>query len=402
LRGRYQEGNTSQIKIDLSKPQQKSRILALEHSTSQSTYHAATDGINVYWAGYDPFASAKHFVFATKASDDTEATFASGVVLKATHGRSYKSVINYLNNPEAAITGLAVSGNYLFVSRSKMNVIHVLNKATGALVQTITGFINPKAMSADGRGNLWVVSGNILAKHTIATDGTLRSATLILSGLVAPLAMAVTLDGNTIVVCDAGTSQQLKAFSNTTGANLWTLGTAGGYRSDPEVLNNKFYFSDLTNDIRNPFISFQQDGSFWVSDPGNYRVQHYTADRIFINRIMYLPVNYSVQVDGNNPGRLFAQYLEFAVDYSKTLAPDNGSWKLVKNWRGGIAQDYHDSFTRDVFKNVKTLSNGRTYGTIRRNSTGGSPVLVELTPEGSVRLTALISLRMKRSMPMVR
>lgn len=386
----YNEGNTSEFRFNLSTPQQKTLILPLDHSTSQTSNFNATDGINVYWAGNDPFSGATYFLFGTKSDDDTETSFAYGSSLKMTYGRNYQSVIDYQNNQKAAITGLAVQKNhdFLFVSHKDLNEIHVMNKKTGQVVRKLP-VTSPGGLSVDADDNLWIInSNNTVSKHIVNVDGSLSTSLFTLAGVVSPIALAISPDNAAVVVCDAGTSQQLKAYSNVDARLLWTYGKAGGYATDPVVNNDKFYFSDLTNDIRNTFICFQPDGSFWVSDPGNYRVQHFTANRTFIDRIMYLPSNYSVQVDQNNPTRVFAQYLEFRVDYLKPLAANNGSWTLVKNWRGSITSDNYVGFITDVFKCVKTLSNGRTYGLIKKSSTGFL-TLVELPATGPFRLTGI-------------
>ena len=388
----YNEGHTSEFKFKLSTPQQRSSILP-QNSTSQASFFTTTDGINVYWAGNDPVANTgyKNFIFATSVADDTESIFPNGNSLKTEWGRNYKSVIDYVNNANAKISGIAVqkNHNFLFVSHKDLNEIHVLDKSTGAIVQTITTFTSPRSLEVDSNDDLWIVSSTTsLSKYKINSDGTISSLDVNITGLINPLAIAVSPDNSVIIVADGGISQQLKAYNNNSGSLSWTYGQAGGYTTDPIVANDKFYFSDFTNDIQIPFIAFQEDGSFWVSDPGNYRVQHFSANRTYIDRTMYFPCNYSVYVDPNNPARLFAQYLEFAIDYSKPLAPNNGSWTLVKNWRGSIMPQYYSGFIVEIFKSVTTLSNGRTYGLLKNNVTNKIAV-IELPPQGPIRFTGI-------------
>ena len=47
----------------------------------------------------------------------------------------------------------------------------------------------------------------------------------------------------------------------------------------------------------------------------------------------------AIFVDGSN---LFyaALQLNIEIDYTKPLAPKNGSWKLVRNWRHGVPSVY--------------------------------------------------------------
>jgi hypothetical protein len=200
--------------------------------------------------------------------------------------------------------------------------------------------------------------------------------------------MAVSPDGNTLVVADAGNSQQLKAFDNATGAPSWTFGQQGGYLSNPAVANDKFYFSDVSGSIHESFIAFQPDGSFWVGDIGNYRTLHFSAARNYLDQLMFLRHNYSIAVDANNASRVFAEYLEFKIDYTKPLAPKNGSWTLVKNWRASVPANYYQDFIVNIFKYVTTLSNGRTYGLLQNLTTSNWEV-VELPASGPLRFTGI-------------
>ena len=384
----YSENNSSEFKVDLSNVGQKKYILQQYHATSQGSFYTATDGINVYWAGGSALASAGSawYTFATKVSDDTETMFSNGSSLQTSWGRNYLSVIDRVDSNNGRILGLAVqkTHNYLFVAYVSLNEIHVVNKTTGALVQIIKTFISPRQLTMDVNDDLWIISGsNTVSKHTVDNDGTISAAVLTLSGLLQPLALGVSYHGATIVVADGSTSQQLKAFNNTSGTPSWTFGTVGGYLSDPTVKNDKFYFNDVGTNVRLPFICFESNGSFWVSDPGNYRVQHFAAGRTFINRIMFLPHSYSIRVDKNNSTRVFNEYLEFAVDYSKTLDNgSNGSWKLNKNWRGSITSD------QQILNSIMTLRNGRTYALLT-DQINHIPAVVELPPTGPLRFTGI-------------
>jgi WD40 repeat protein len=181
--------------------------------------------------------------------------------------------------------------------------------------------------------------------------------------------IAVSPDNKMILTADLGTSQ-LKAFNPQTGDLMWKYGQEGGYGiNGPDVTNDKFYFKDLQNDF-STFIAFQPDGSFWVGDPGNTRVLHFTADRNYINSIAYRPISYSTVTDLNVPTRVFTDYCEYAVDYSKPISPNNGSWKLVKNWGAVIPKELADKYGR--LRNVMTLKNGRTYALINQINKQGT------------------------------
>jgi hypothetical protein len=392
----YTEGITSSYKFNTKDPQKKYNILYSEYQDmAQASDYVATDSNYVYWAGYDAFDDNKQsFVYATKVSNDQEVLFANGTSVEVTHGRTYSKAIDVTTGDINALPkGLAVQkkGKYLFVSHPGNNELHVLNKTTGALVQTLT-VTAPMGLAVDKTDALWMISGNgDVSKYPVNTNGTLGTATLTLTGLADPLALAVSPDGKIIVVIDGGSSQQVKAFNNSTGVSAWTLGQKGGYETDPAVTDDKFYFSDDVTMLSHPFIAFQQDGSFWLGDVGNERVQHYNSSRVYIDRIMSLPHSYSVAVDRNDPGRVFNEYLEFKVDYTKSLGATNGSWTLVRNWRRGVKKDYFQEGMMRIFNQVITLSNGRTYATLENCYVPDEryPEIVELPSSGNLRYTGV-------------
>ena len=376
----YNEGGTSQYKFSVNQPNTCIKITP-QRRGGQSTEQVATDGNYVYWAGGKEGTAS--WIFATKVADDAEVAFPNGI--------SYQSY-NAIGITNGFITGLAVqkTGNYLFMSCKELNAVYVLNKTTGALVQTIS-FSAPRHLAIDGSDNLWISTGdNTLQKYSVNTNGTLNATGLVIIGLTKIGAIAVSVDNNAVLVADAGVSQQLKAFSNNSGSPLWTFGQSGGYSTDPTVTNDKFYFEDAS-------LAFQTDGSFWFLDRKNCRLQHYSSGRAFIERVMYMPHSYSCHVDVNDPTRVFSDGLEFKVDYSKALAPNNGSWSLVKNYNYNIPSG-------QMMENTMTLSNGRTYafisnfaGTIRNwkiiellpntvRFTGVEiPAIYQWYPDGSIR-----------------
>jgi hypothetical protein len=60
----------------------------------------------------------------------------------------------------------------------------------------------------------------------------------------------------------------------------------------------------------------------WVGDGGNNRALHLAADRSFIEKLMFLGNSYSCTVDANDSSRVFSDWKEFHVDWSKTLTMD--------------------------------------------------------------------------------
>ena len=195
--------------------------------------------------------------------------------------------------------------------------------------------------------------------------------------------LSVSPDNATVIMADI-TTEQVKAYSNNTGNLLWSLGTGESYITDATVKDDKFYWKDVRGEYAT-FLCFMPDGTFYVGDPQNRRVQHFASNRTFIDRIMYLSSYYNAFADPNNPTRVFADFLEFKIDYSRPLtAGNNSSWSLVKNWGANISSAY-DFFEK--MKYVVTLSNGRTYARIRRVNEYS---IIELVEGGSVRFTNII------------
>jgi DNA-binding beta-propeller fold protein YncE len=383
----YSEGSPAQNIFTLNNIQSKTRLFPNEpRGIGQATTAIATDSKNVYWGGKDPFGgktkgSMKYanYVFATKTSDDAEVIFVKGVKYKNGIGRTQQSAIDITADSLASINGLAVQkkGRLLFVAHGYM--LHVLDKNTGDLIKSIT--MPCAALAVDMQDDLWITTGQLLKKYSVGDDGSI-SQLLSLPAFGKPVAVAVSPDNNTVVVADAETSQQLKAFDNNSGTAYWTFGQRGGYYKSAAVTNDKFYFSD-ERQIYGVSIAFEKDGSFWLVDGGNCRVQHYTADRKFIERIMYLPHNYNIYVDPKVPERVFCDYLEFSVDYSKPLAPDNNSWTFVNNWGAFIAKDVDNKYLS--LRPIK-LSNGKTYALLMNDQTKRYEVM-ELTGNATPRFT---------------
>jgi FlgD Ig-like domain len=390
----YSEGSPSVAKFFTAKPQQKVDFEAYNTNTAY-TDMCASDGKMVYWAGFDPFNLTNTWVFANNVNDDSNVTFANGVNYKPKVARAYNA-ISYLNQANSIISGMAVqkTGNLLFVSREGLNQLSVLDKTTGKLLQNIP--INgPKALCTDMNDNLWMVSdSNLVTKYQVSATGTLSAPLLTISSVLIPVALSVSPDNTTITIADGGlTSQQVKAFSNVTGLPTWTLGAPGGYMQDASVNNNKFYFNDVRGLMYyggeagfRVFIAYQPDGSFWVNDPGNFRVQHYSANRTYIETIMSLGASYSTWADKNDNTRVGAEYLEFKIDNTKPMTGSTG-WKLVKNWGATVSSSY-DKTTK--FATVITLTSAgvsRTYGFLRIAT---NYFLVEFQNNNALRFTGII------------
>ena len=382
----YSEGSSSAGKFNIKSPNTKIPLFPAESLTGNINY-TATDGVNVFWGVLDAFAKNNTFVFGTKVSTDGEVQFPLGSSYKVTHGKRFDFAIARVNIANSDISGLAVqkSGNFLFVARKNLNQLQVLDKTSGALVKTLS-YTNPRGISVDGNGNLWMITGTTnVGRYTVFSDGSISAALVGLQGLTNPLATQVSPDGFTVSVADGGNIQLVKFFNNADGAFINTLGSVGGYLNDATVTDYKFDFdeNDIPGNTR-PFLAYQPDGSIWVNDAGNSRINHFGTARNFINRIMAMGSTYSTWVDKNNITRVFAGYLEFVVDYSVQTLTGASGWKLVKNWGAVVSSAYTD-FTK--IQHPVTLNNGRTYAMI---NIGNNGEIIELPTSGTIRFTGIL------------
>ena len=342
-----------------------------------------TDGTWVYFAAPDstnPTTREDHsgpgFVVASDVSTHQSVTFTNGAPIE-------NGPVNFLPfangikvGSKKGVAGIAVdkTSDTLAISVQPESKIYLVHKRTGAPLGSVS-IPSPGALSFSSTGDLWAISGTNLCK--ITNIATAPVVSIVVSGLQQPLDVASS--GNLTLVVDAGSSQQVKAFDNT-GTPVWTFGQLGGYSANgPDVTRDKFLFLDREG---NPGGSIAKgpDGSFWLSDVGNRRLLHYAADRTYLEEIMFQNVSYSTSVDANNPTRVFSDFLEFSIDYTKPLAQ---GWRLTKNWGANLPKAYFDLGCG--VREVTTLANGRTYGALAKAGVTGSEI-VELTTQG-LRLT---------------
>ena len=398
----YNEGMTSFYKVDLKEPTSFYPILG----KGLKSRFVWTDGKNVYWGCDDPFQqnNVDHgppvvsMVVVTKCSDDTEANLEKATPYTAIHGtRKHKSAINVVwdNNAKMYISGLSgqKNGDLLFVCRGNMNRISVLNKNTGELVNTINSISKPRHISVDGNSFFVVQKNNEVAKYTFDESGNIIHNDFIIETLSKPYSTEV--NGDLLVILDGGESQQIKYFSKLDGSLKEKFGEEGGYFKSPKVTNEKFYFSDsmgysdleLKSDASMFFngtdIAYLPNGDFWVIDSGNSRIQHYDENKIFQNRIAYLPSFRNTYFDRNNPSRIFALYMEYDFNY------ENKSWELINNWGAKIPNGQDDFNAR--FRTVFSIQN-RRYSVIHVKNKDGRFMseIVELTENG-IRKTGKIT-----------
>jgi hypothetical protein len=349
-----------------------------------------TDGSRVYFAcsaATDPKNTATNdypgFIVASNVGNNSPAAFTQGVPI--INGMNTNAI--YPNGvyvgTQPGLSGLAVqqNGNLLAVSVGPDNLVYLLDKLSGAVLGSFS-VNSPGPLSFSPDGSLWVISANRVICFT--NPGVAPKSVVTISGFSEPLAVAVNpTNANVVLVADGGSSQQLKAFSSA-GASLWTYGLAGGYQSNgPAVTTNKFWFYDGEED--GTFLCFAPDGSFWVGDGGNHRSLHFSGALDYLEQIMNQPHSYMTCVDQNNSSRVFNQFLEFSVDYTKPLPQ---AWTLVNNWKANLGAC--NISWNEGLREVTTFTNGRTYALIDNNCASGSTVqeLCELTTNG-LRLTGI-------------
>ena len=314
------------------------------------------------------------FVVAAKVSTRESASFEQGCIIENGPAGFFPFANGIRVGQNPGLSGLAVQkdGDFLAVSVRPDHKIYLLHKRTGATLGEIN-LPSPGACGFTPNGDLWVLSNNTLVK--IVSPGTKPTFITVATDLSSPIDLATAKDGSLVAVIDAGESQQVKAW-NASGSPAWTLGVPGGYASNgPDVSNEKFLFRDREGVVKG-CITFAPDGSFWVGDSGNRRLLHYASNRDVIETVQFQNISYSVSVDATDPTRVFCDYLEFAVDYSKPLRE---GWTLVRNWAGGLPEAYF-TFTSGL-RQVTTLANGKTYA-LTANRDRAEREFVELTTNG--------------------
>jgi hypothetical protein len=390
----YQEKWTSAHWTTQADPQVATWVKYSDGQDLTGNCHSVcTDGLFAYIAMY-PNGPPQSYLYGVSCSTKRVTAF-------PVENQYHQIGVDNGASGDPYITGLAVqkSGSFLFIAKPIINTITVLNKTTGAIAGNDTNFPLPfQLATSPTTGDLWLgyYSTNNgktftkIAKLSVDGSGNLSATGVEITGLQNVLALAVSPDGATLLVTDGGTSQQVKAFNTSDGSvktewgNSGTLGDAGGYANGPAVTDSKFMFvSNLGLNGVGPqsYIAYAPDGSFWLGDTGNVRNLHFSAGNSpsILERFSFIPSFYSCEVCRGDPTRVFSNWLEWQIDYSKPLALGNGSWTLKNNWSFGTTPDTGDPF--GILGFVGVYSNGRTYAGIQNKDTGYRDIY-ELTATG--------------------
>ena len=142
-------------------------------------------------------------------------------------------------------------------------------------------------------------------------------------------------------------------------------------------------------------IAFTDDGKeAWVTDPGNRRIARVSvATEALLDHISFLTVQYVAAADWTDPTRVFSNFIEYEIDYTKPLAT---GWKLKHNWAQGLGPEYHAAiglshWSFAGFQSVVTLADNHTVGMVSidpavlQGSGSGYTRAVELMVDGTLR-----------------
>ena len=386
----YQESMSLTYRFDTSDIGQRTQILHVTGGITPSIIRNCTDGTYVYWAAEDVYTYPRCFVYATRTIDDSPVGFVNGYNYPFTYAynNATYNTINFEADNRGVITDISVqkTGNFLFIARP--NRVMVLNKTTGALVDSvlISGVTYLKVDATDGY--LWATrNSDSTTRYIINNDGTLTPTGLTILSNQPVAAIDINPTNTKLAICEGGTNQIINFYNPVNGTFISSFGTVGGYLTNAIVSNSKFYWNDARATY-STFISFAPNGSFWVEDYGNGRVQHYDSNFNYINRIAWIPVFYNCAIDYGNTSRVFADMKEYSVDWTKTLDNGtNGSWTLVRNWGGDLKSTDYDA--NIGLHTPLTFSNGHTFCFFAHNGNANIQ-LIELNSDGTKRYTGKI------------
>ena len=369
----YSEGGKNASSFALAAPQQPTALNSAGYLDEDQ--YVTTDGINVYFAQVGSgWPASVPYVMAWNVAANGYYVFPSGVV--PTDGTKVTSVIDQGN--VAAGIAVQTTGNILAVSHAAANQIMLFDKTSGAQLSTIS-VPSPGRMAYSPAGVLWYIS-----------NATVTNGSVTLPGLVAPLTVAIDPATSNVLVADGGSSQQVKTF-NAAGVLLSTYGTLGGYTDCSPTVSKTRLWLDNTAGVgytTQTLLAVAPDSSFWVGDPGNARILHISAAGAYIEEISFLRYLYYVAIDHQNPTRVFADALEYTVDYSRSIQPGdggNGTWALSRNWAACVPTGYTGQFGFR-FSQVQTLPNGLTYA-MTSSLTGPYNQLAQLPATGPLRFS---------------
>jgi hypothetical protein len=390
----YNEAQTAIQGLDMRQPQQPaSRVTHIDPFVGVGLI--ASDGSRLYAANTGGLTTAS-FVFAYELASGRQAAFVEGRPLclnRRPNGvdcypqQTYVSVIAQRAASQAPVTGLAVqrSGRVLAVAYGADNLVVLYDKTLGRRIGEIgvpLGAQSANQLAISATGDLWVVSGNTVLRYTDLE--ILPRLVLTVGGLDQPLAVAGDpADDATVWVADGGASQQLRRYG--AGGNATAvIGRRGGMAGEPRVSADRLCFQ-VEAEREQTALAVDARHQVWVVDTCNNRMLRLAPTGELLDLVAYLPHVYAAAVDTARPERVFANYLEFEVDYTRAASAP-GAWRLLRNWLPVLPPALRDGNSRNKgfggFYSVHTLPNARTYALL---NVSRRQVLVELAAAGGVR-----------------
>lgn len=339
--------------------------------------HDSLDYVLCAAQGYDQ----QTFLFGILKDTLLEKEFGAGSAVTAGGARTYNWAIGIKNTSFATerITGVAINALYIWVAREGLDEIDVLSAVDGSYIRTIS--INaPKHLTYDSyRNRVMILRDDGLGNPTNVYAGMVNDATGELpSGFVTvtdfpndKVAMCIDNDLHILYIAYGGANQQIGAWnwghpSNPSGTRLFTIGNAGGLQTNPNMADKSFCFTDNTTPLPDgltPTHISAKNGKLYVCDSGNETVKHFSVvwnsgtsqyDVTLVDENRQIPTFYASGVDVNDSNAVFARYMEF----------DRSTGLPVRNYRPQITADYFSKEGYNVFKYVRTFSNGKRFATM--------------------------------------
>ena len=364
-----------------------------ERRKNRITIRNCTDGQNVYYLSYEyvpekfidndaedyagtSFSNYRMFVSAINPVSNSEVVFDCGKAINNFWGSEvgYRSAIGilykYQSEKQTTYGDIAVQkyGDHLIVVYGYDNSVRTINKQSGA-IEVDNAISEPNSLAVDNDDNVWISYKDESGNPTLGLFGIDESGNLSLIKSAPEsvclddiIAIAVSPDGKNITLTYGGSTSKVASYNISTWAQNWILGTGESYVDDPNVYDDKFMFYNGTasSAIKYSFLTYENNNTLWLGDPGNERCIKYdltTGQPVLIDRICHPTVSYNCSVDTGNPTRIFHGSKEYELIYD-TDDPDS-AWSLKRNW--GNQTSVLTSNTNSFIDGVLTLSSGRTF-----------------------------------------
>lgn len=382
----YGEAFAPQFYRSVRHPESGVKYFGFANGTYVNNFNC-TDGKTVYNSIVSD-RDQKWFIWAVDVSDHAVHSFSSAIKVVTGSSGSWSAVDTSVGSP-GAISGIAVekTGKYLIAIRNRRNQVHVIDKRTGELVQTIT-IKAPSRIAITADNKVWLQhDGSTLEKYTVNSDGTLTSTGLTITPSYYVGAITVSTSNTTLAIADMDNCL-LKGYSNVDGSLLWTRGTQDGYKYNATVTNTKWMWTD-SGGYNNTFIQYLPDNSYYLEDGENRRTLRFDSASNYMSSIFLRQSSYITSVDKADSSRVFSDFREYHIDYNKSLGSANGSWTLVNNWGYNFSTAIYDHGSSGI-RSIVTEPNGHSYTVLQSKSTiPFYNYVCELVSGGTLRNTSV-------------